>query len=176
MTARIRIEAATAPPDRSELAPILAEFLDRVGRLAAEEAGIGFDTARHLALTLDHLGDALPPRGATLLARPAAGGAPVGMVFLRRIRPDTGEIKRLYVRPSTRGSGLGRALMDRALAEARALGLVRVVLDTGLWDREAHRLYEALGFADTEPYAETANAPDMAPWLRFMALDLAAGT
>src|SRR5256714_15143313 len=65
-----------------------------------------------------------PPRGALLLA-PGQG-----CVALRALDAGTSEMKRLYVRPQARGSGLGRELAAAAVLQAKENGASRVVLDT----------------------------------------------
>ena len=88
-----------------------------------------------------------PPRGALILAPEA------GCVALRALDPGTAELKRLYVRPQARGSGLGRTLAEAAVARARELGFSRVVLDTIPEKmQKAVALYRSMGFRDTVPY------------------------
>jgi len=108
-----------------------------------------------------------PPAGRLYLAVQAR--APAGCVGLRPVSEQTCEMKRLYVRPAHRRRGIGRMLAQRALADARAIGYKRVVLDTLATMHEAHALYAALGFAETAPYAFNPVSG-----VKFLALDLGA--
>jgi GNAT superfamily N-acetyltransferase len=105
------------------------------------------------------------PHGALLGAR--AGGTLAGCVALRRIDDERGELKRLYVRPEERRTGLGLALAEAAIDEARRLGYRRILLDTTPGMEKAQALYERLGFVDTEPYTQNP-----VPGTRFLALEL----
>ncbi|MBK7878476.1 MAG: GNAT family N-acetyltransferase [Planctomycetes bacterium] len=97
-------------------------------------------------------GDCAPPEGRLLLAR--IDGEAAGVVALRPLGAGVAELRRLYVRPGKRGMGLGRKLVERALAEARESGHARVVLHTLPAMSAAHALYTSLGFQPSEPYAE----------------------
>jgi putative acetyltransferase len=90
-----------------------------------------------------------PPRGSLRLA-PGQG-----CVGLRPHDQETAEMKRLFVRPSARGLGLGRKLALAAIADARERGFARIVLDT-IGDKmgEAVALYRSLGFREIAPYYE----------------------
>jgi ribosomal protein S18 acetylase RimI-like enzyme len=62
----------------------------------------------------------------------------------------------MYVAPELRGKGIGRALLDRLEAEARVLGLARLVLETGSRQVEALALYRRAGFTGISLYGEYA--------------------
>jgi len=106
-----------------------------------------------------------PPGGCLLLAR--ANGVFVGSVALRRYADGTCELKRLYVKATHRGGGVGRALTQRAVACARGLGYTTIVLETLETMAEARELYASLGFAET-----SATTPNSAAGVRHMRLDL----
>ena len=81
-----------------------------------------------------------------------ADGEAVGVGGLKRLTETTGEIKRMYVRPDARGLGVGRAIVDRLVADARELGLETVYLESASFMHAAHALYRSVGFMPSEPY------------------------
>ncbi len=91
-----------------------------------------------------------PPKGAFLFAE--EDGVHVGCIGLRQFSEQTGEIKRLYVRPSARGRGVGKLLTNNIVAVAKQRGYTRLLLDTLPSMQEAQSLYVSLGFRPIEPY------------------------
>ncbi|WP_332773080.1 GNAT family N-acetyltransferase [Phenylobacterium sp.] len=108
-----------------------------------------------------------PPRGELLLARDAAGGA-LGCVGLRPLAAEgCCEMKRLYLAPESRGTGLGRALAAAIIQTAREIGYGELRLDTLASMASAIGLYRQMGFVEIEPYYEPTP-----PGTIFMALRL----
>lgn len=140
----VDIRAAASQADWEEARRLFEEYA----------ASLGFDLAfqdfdRELASLP---GDYAPPRGAILLAGGDPGAASAGCVALRPLDDDTCEMKRLYVRPAHRGTGLGKRLAEAIVAEARARGYRRMRLDTVPGMGAAIALYRALGFREIVPY------------------------
>ncbi len=77
---------------------------------------------------------------------------PAGCVALRRLEPHICEMKRLFVRETFRGLGIGKALAEAVIAEARQRGYAQMRLDTLPIMHTAMALYEALGFQETAAY------------------------
>ena len=105
-------------------------------------------------------GEYAEPRGTLLLAH--VNGEVAGCCALRPLDncdySNAAEMKRLYVRRSFRGIGLGRQLAEAILDAARHAGYACVLLDT-LNDMEAARaLYEDLGFEEVPPYYHNPHA------------------
>ena len=106
------------------------------------------------------------PEGRLLLA--TAGTKLAGCVAMRMIEDEICEMKRLYLRKDFRGIGLGNALIDRVIEEARGIGYKKMRLDTYPPKMgKAVKLYESYGFNPIPPYYHNPHAGVL-----FMELDL----
>ena len=134
--ADIRIADAANAADLEAVRTLLTRYAEEQGFKLCFQ---GFD--RELA---GLPGDYAEPKGCLLLAR--TGGAAAGVVALRPSGVGAVELKRLYVRPADRGTGLGRQLAEAAVARARTKGYREMVLETLDSMVQARGLYVALGF------------------------------
>lgn len=156
------IQPARSTSDREAVARLFEAYASSLG------IDLSFqDFATELAVLP---GKYAPPAGALLLARDEYG-EPLGCVGLRPLEPNgCCEMKRLYVAPSGRGLGLGRALVDAIIAEAVRIGYREMRLDTLPSMTEAIALYRKAGFVLIEPYYHTPIAGTI-----FLARSLVAG-
>lgn len=115
-----------------------------------------------------HLASAEVAPGAGIFLVARVLGRPVGCgalrclseaALIRELGPRAGELKRMYVAPEARRQGIGRALLVQLEAEARTLGLDRLVLETGIRQTEALALYRRAGFTGIAAYGEYAASP-----------------
>jgi GNAT superfamily N-acetyltransferase len=91
-----------------------------------------------------------PPGGHFVLA--SWSGAFVGCGGLRRFTDAACEMKRVYVVPTHRGKGIGRAVTAALIAQARQAGYETMLLDTLPSMAAAQHVYFALGFTPTDSY------------------------
>ncbi|MEO8346392.1 MAG: GNAT family N-acetyltransferase [Betaproteobacteria bacterium] len=147
--------AIRAAASASDVAQVRTLFVEYAATLSIDLRYQGF--AEELA-TLP--GAYAAPRGMLLLAGPA--DAAIGCVALRPLvgtrlneHATLAEIKRLYVRPEARGTGLGRRLMESVVTGARAIGYRELKLDTLEQMREAQLLYGKFGFRECAPYYDS---------------------
>jgi GNAT superfamily N-acetyltransferase len=106
-----------------------------------------------------------PPGGGLWLAR--CDGSLAGCVGLRSLDAERGEMKRMYVRDAFRRAGVGRRLATQVIAQARAIGLRSLVLDTLASMQAAHALYRDLGFDEIPAYTDNPH-----PDVRYLGLRL----
>jgi putative acetyltransferase len=86
-------------------------------------------------------------------------GQLVGVGALKEIAPDHGEVKSMRTAPRSMGHGVGRAVLNHIVREARSRGYKRLSLETGGTQpfAAAISLYESEGFEPCGPFAGYEN-------------------
>ena len=150
---RVRSEA-----DAAEVRLMVAEFFDWMHERYPE----GAESHRAYWIKQDmptQLRDLLtifaPPKAECLLAR--LNGDPVGIVMTKPHSDGMCEMNRMFVRPSARGHGVGRALVGELLVAAQGLGYKRMMLSGGTRHTEAMALYRSFGFAHDPSLPDTGS-------------------
>jgi putative acetyltransferase len=161
----LEIIPVVTPNDLAEVKGLFTEYFQWLASELGIDIGYQGLDAELAALP----GAYAPPRGCLLLA--VAEGRAAGCVALRPLGEGVCELKRMYVRPAHRGEGIGRALGEQIVREAKSRGYTTMRLDTAEPLKAAHRVYTALGFRPTEPYYEAPT--ELRDIVRFMELRLA---
>ena len=91
-----------------------------------------------------------------------SGDELLGCGALKALAPAHGEVKSMRTAPAKRRGGVGRAMLEHIIAEARARSYTRLSLETGSMDAflPARRLYESFGFACCAPFADYTEDPN----------------
>ncbi|WP_029150444.1 GNAT family N-acetyltransferase [Microbacterium indicum] len=145
MTLEIRIDDLTSPATRELVASHVAEM--HSGAESAEFV-YAYDV------------DALTREGVTLFSA-WEDGALAGVGGLAGLGGD-GELKSFRTAAAFLGRGVGRAILRRAIAEARSRGYANLWLETGTSDAfaAARHLYASEGFAETGPFGRYPASPE----------------
>ena len=112
----------------------------------------------------------LPPNGRLIMAFVDEKACGIGC--LKSINEEIGEIKRMYVDPSFRQIGAGRAILQALLNAAKETGYKKVRLDSPKFMEAAHSLYRSVGFKDISVYEEVEIPEEFRQYLLFMEIDL----
>jgi GNAT superfamily N-acetyltransferase len=112
----------------------------------------------------------LPPNGRLVLAFIDDNACGIGC--LKSINEEIGEVKRIYVNPSFRKVGAGRAILQSLINAAKEIGCKKVRLDSPKFMEAAHSLYRSFGFKDIPVYPEVEIPEEFRQYLLFMELDL----
>lgn len=112
----------------------------------------------------------LPPNGRIMIAQ--VDNKACGIGCLKRIDEEIGEVKRMFVDPSFRKIGAGRAILQALVNAARETGYKKVRLDSPKFMEAAHSLYRRFGFKDIPVYPEVEIPEAFRQYLLFMELDL----
>jgi DNA-binding MarR family transcriptional regulator/GNAT superfamily N-acetyltransferase len=144
------VEIKPVDPEHPDAVYCLAEYVSELNRRSER----GFDPSVG-ATALPH--EVRPPAGEFFVAY--LHDAPVGCGAVKHHEDAPAEIKRMWIAPSARGLGLGRRLLERLEACARAGGAKVAHIETSAVLSEALALYRSTGWADVprfndEPFAD----------------------
>ena len=173
---KIEISLCDSLPPKDELNSILTQYYELVVK-RMREMGFEIDLAAPksaLAEFWTHSVDYLPPKGCLVVARNDAGQI-VGCGMMKRLDQETGELKRVFVDESARGSGIGRRIIKARMDAARQMGLKRLVADTLTPNVEMRSLYPKLGFVEVDGPIETStyiDQPMLRPHLHYFTMDI----
>jgi len=151
---RVSIRLAKSDRDWVLARSLLLEYLDwlvqhrEVTAFADSVLKVGVEDFHREVASLP--GPYGPPGGSLYIA--FVGGTPVGCGALKSLGRHRAEIKRIYVRPSSQGSGLGRRITRTLVNRARVLGYRRVALDTLPRMTAAIAIYRSEGFVPIPRY------------------------
>ncbi len=151
---RIAFEQVESQEQKGQAATLIREYLNWLNVRVKSDYGLEFDVDAMIESDLSDPHKFHPPDGRFYIARYDLAIAGVG--GLKRLAGDVGEVQRMYVLPSFRGKGIGRAIANRLIDDARSIGYRQLVLESLQFLKEAHSLYRSLGFHDTNPYADNS--------------------
>jgi DNA-binding MarR family transcriptional regulator/GNAT superfamily N-acetyltransferase len=145
--AGLRIERVSPGADAARRC--VARYFEELGR----RFEVGFDPGASLPAENR---DLVPPGGAFLVG--SIDGEPVACGAIKTIGSRVGSLKRMWVADDVRGLGIGRRMLEALEAEAFALGLDVLRLETNRALGEAIRLYRKVGYREVprfndDPYA-----------------------
>lgn len=155
---RVLVAVATESPQQDDVCALIEALSEHLRPLSPPEFQFG--------LTLDEMTE---PETTVFVARDPSGRA-VGCGALKRHADDFGEVKRMFTRPEARGAGVGSSVLEAIVSYARAQGLRRLLLETGVGPGFAcaWRLYLRTGFMRRGPYLDY---PD-SEWSAYFERDL----
>jgi GNAT superfamily N-acetyltransferase len=166
------VDILLAKPGQHEqvILDLFLEYLKWGTSRLDEQWGLKFSAEEMVEEHRASLDKFMPPKGRLLLAY--VEDTPVGVACLKELEGTTGEVKRMYVRPEYRGRGIGKALMQKLIAEAAEIGYTCLRLDSARFMAEAHRLYSSMGFEEIQPYEGSEIPEEFRSYWLFMEKEL----
>ena len=143
------------PSDFEEMRVIQREFLTFLFGELNKLPWFSLDVEHEIQFIMENLDQFAEPDGRLFLVE--TDGQIAGTISLRKIRPNCGEIKRMYVRPQFRGKKIGTLMIDEVIKVSKNNGYSDLYLDTAQFMSSAVSLYKKFGFHETEPYPESVN-------------------
>lgn len=133
---------------------LIREYLCWLNNRVKNDYGLEFDVEAMVESDLTDSYKFMPPEGRFYLAQ--YGDKIIGVGCLKKLEGGAGEIQRMYVLPGFRGKGIGRAILNRLIDDARLIGYRQLKLESLEFLDAAHALYRSAGFRQIDPYADNS--------------------
>ena len=150
----IHFQQVESDEQKEQAGVLIREYLEWLNECVKRDYGIEFDVNAMIESDLSDPDKFRPPDGQFYLAE--YDNAIVGVGCLKKLTEDVGEIQRMYVLPAFRGKGLGRAIVNRLVDDARTIGYRQLKLESLEFLKEAHSLYRSVGFREIAPYDDNS--------------------
>lgn len=147
---RIRFQQVESEEQKEQVGALEREYLEWLNERVKRDYGIEFNVNTMIESDLSDPAKFRPPAGRFYLAQYDDANAGVGC--LKKLAEGVGEVQRMYVLPALRGKGIGRAIVNRLIDDARMIGYRQLKLESLEFLKEAHSLYKSVGFRQIDPY------------------------
>ena len=139
---------------KQQAGALIREYLAWLNERVKDEYGLEFDIEAMIESDLTDPAKFEPPDGRFHLVY--YRGEVAGVGCLRKLTEHVGEIQRMYVPEIFRGRGIGRAIVERLIDDARSIGYHKLRLESLEFLTAAHSLYRSVGFREIVPYADNS--------------------
>ncbi len=146
----VHFQQVERPEQKKQAGAVIREYLEWLNERVKCDYGIEFNVDTMIESDLSDPDKFRPPDGRFYLAQ--YDNAIAGVGCLKKQADGVGEIQRMYVLPSFRGKGIGRAIVERLIDDARRIGYRQLKLESLEFLKEAHSLYRSVGFREIDPY------------------------
>lgn len=151
---KIRFQQVESSEQKKKAGSLIREYLEWLNERLQQDYGMAFDVEAMVQSDLSDSHKFHPPHGRFYLA--LYEDQITGVGCLKRLEPGVGEIQRMYVPPAFRGKGIGRAITNRLIEDARMVGYRKLRLESLEFLDAAHSLYRSVGFREINPYADNS--------------------
>jgi GNAT superfamily N-acetyltransferase len=170
MNEKLQLVQVLSGEHESHIHQLLLEYVQWLQERIKQEHGISVNVDTILQSFMSGVDAFYPPRGRMYLSK--VDGAIAGIGCLKQLDANIGEIKRMFVKSEYRRRGIGKLILDKLIADARAIGYAKLRLDSPNFSVEAHCLYQSMGFQLIEPYQGSEGAAAQADLVVYMELIL----
>ena len=142
----ISFQQVESDEQRSTAKELILDYLSWLNNHVKLVYNLEFDITAMLESDMNNSAKFSPPTGRFYLV--LCENKMAGIGCLKKIDDATGELQRMYVLPTFRGRGIGRAILQRLISDARSIGYSKLKLESLEFLHEAHSLYRSLGFKE----------------------------